>query len=90
MPFPRRCSSARLTASKEHSDMRCLQTHLEKIMKSGENSKKLEESAGPHPVRTTDNPVTTEDIGLPTGIQPDEVAKLEEVKPDLQKIKDKS
>lgn len=59
-------------------------------MKSRENSKKLEESAGPHPARTTDNPVTTEDIGLPAGIQADEVGKLSQVKPDPEKIKDKS
>lgn len=59
-------------------------------MKSHENSKKLEESAGPHPVRMTDNPTTTEDIGLPTGIQPDEVGKLSQVKPDPGKVNNKS
>lgn len=58
-------------------------------MKSHENSKKLEESAGPHPVRTTDDSVTTEDIGLPTGIQPDDVGKLSQMKPDPEKVKDK-
>ena len=59
-------------------------------MKSHENSKKLEENAGPHPVRTTDNPIATEDIGLPTGIQADEVGKLNQVKPDPEKVQDKS
>ena len=59
-------------------------------MKNHENSRKLEESAGPHPVRSTDNPITTEDIGLPTGIQPEEAGKLDQVKPDPEKIKNKS
>ena len=69
--------------------MGCLQINLEEIMKPHENSKKLEESAGPHPVRTTDNPVTTEDIGLPTGMQPDEVSKLDRIKPEPDKVQDK-
>jgi hypothetical protein len=63
---------------------------LEKMMSSSENSKKLEENAGPHPVRMTENSVTPEDIGLPTGIQPDEVGKLDQVKPDPEKVKTKS
>jgi hypothetical protein len=60
------------------------------MMKSHENSKKLEESAGPHPVRSKDEPITTEDIGFPTGILPDEVSKLDQVKPDPAKTQDKS
>lgn len=76
--------------AKERFAVSNLQIILETIMKNKENSRKLEEDAGPHPVRTEDNPVTTEDIGLPTGIQPDEVRKLDEVKPDSEKIKDKS
>ena len=59
-------------------------------MKSRENSKKLEESAGPHPARTTYNPITTEDIGLPAGIQSDEVGKLDQVKPTPEKVNDKT
>lgn len=59
-------------------------------MKSHENPKKLEESAGPHPVRTKENPITTEDIGLPTGIQPEEAGKVDQIKPDADKVKNKS
>ncbi|OGB26773.1 MAG: hypothetical protein A3I66_21715 [Burkholderiales bacterium RIFCSPLOWO2_02_FULL_57_36] len=59
-------------------------------MKSHENSKKLEGSTGPHPARTTDNPISTDDIGLPTGIQSDEVSKLGQAKPDPEKVKNKS
>ena len=59
-------------------------------MKSRENSKKLEENAGPHPARTTDDTITTEDIGLPAGLQSDEVGKLDQVKPTPEKVKDKT
>lgn len=39
----------------------------------------------PRPVRTKDNPLGIDDIGMPAGIQKDEVSKLEEIKPDPDK-----
>ena len=47
------------------------------------------DNAGPQPVRTTEDVIATEDIGLPSGIQPDEVAKLGEVKPEEGKVEKK-
>lgn len=41
----------------------------------------------PQPVRTKDNPLGIDDIGLPSGIQPDEVRKLQEIKPEPEKAK---
>ena len=38
--------------------------------------------------RTKDNPTGIDDIGLPSGIQKDEVSRLEELKPDPDKTKD--
>jgi hypothetical protein len=35
--------------------------------------------------RTKDNPIGIDDIGLPSGIQKDEVSRLEELKPDPEK-----
>jgi hypothetical protein len=78
------------SGSKERSAVPNLKMLLGKIMNSQESAKRLEESAGPHPVRTKDDPITTEDIGLPTGIQPDQVGKLDQLKPDPEKVKDKS
>jgi hypothetical protein len=46
--------------------------------------------AGPHKVRTKDNPIGIDDIGLPSGIPPDELASLDEVKPDPAKPENKS
>ncbi len=43
------------------------------------------DGAGPHGVRTKEDVIATEDIGLPTGIQPDELSKLDQVKPDPDK-----
>jgi hypothetical protein len=41
-------------------------------------------------VRTKDNPIGIDDIGLEAGIQPDDVSKkLEEIKPDPEKAQDK-
>lgn len=48
------------------------------------------DKAGPHPARDKDNLVVQDDIGLPSGIQPDEVSKLNEVNPDPEKLKNKS
>lgn len=42
----------------------------------------------PEPVRTKDNPQGIDDIGLPAGIQKDEVARLNEIRPDPDKTKD--
>ena len=38
--------------------------------------------------RTKDNPIGIDDIGLPSGIQKEEVSRLEELKPDPEKTKD--
>lgn len=46
----------------------------------------LEEKAGPHEARTKDDLEGIDDIGLPSGIQPEEVGTLDEVKPDPAKI----
>jgi hypothetical protein len=45
----------------------------------------LSDKAGPEDARTRDNPIGIDDIGLPSGIQPDEVPKLNEVKADPRK-----
>lgn len=47
------------------------------------------DGAGPHGVRTKEDVIATEDIGLPTGIQPEELPKLDEVKPDPDKVEKK-
>lgn len=41
-------------------------------------------------VRTKDNPIGIDDIELPSGIQPDEVSRLDEIKPDPEKLDDNS
>lgn len=40
-------------------------------------------------VRTKENPIGIDDIGLPAGIQRDEVTKLEDVQPDPEKTRQK-
>lgn len=40
-------------------------------------------------VRTKENPIGIDDIGLPSGIQPDEVTKLQEIQPDPAKAQQK-
>ncbi|MEC4719499.1 hypothetical protein RY831_10075 [Noviherbaspirillum sp. CPCC 100848] len=40
-------------------------------------------------VRTKENPIGIDDIGLPAGIQPDEVTKLDDVRPDPAKTQQK-
>ncbi|HEY8607522.1 MAG TPA: hypothetical protein VIM12_10470 [Noviherbaspirillum sp.] len=47
------------------------------------------DSAGPQPVRTTKDTIATEDIGLPSGVQPDELPKLDEISPDQDKVERK-
>jgi hypothetical protein len=37
---------------------------------------------------TKANPIGIDDIGLPSGIQKDDVSRLEEVRPDPEKTKD--
>ncbi len=58
-------------------------------MKNQEPPSRLEENAGPHGPRTKDNPIGIDDIGLPSGIQPDEVGKPEQIKPDPGKTQEK-
>lgn len=41
-------------------------------------------------VRTKDNPIGVDDIGLPGGIRKDEVGRLEEIRPEPDKTSDKS
>jgi hypothetical protein len=41
-------------------------------------------------VRTKDNPIGIDDIGLPAGIRKDEVGRLEEIRPDPARTSDKS
>lgn len=41
----------------------------------------------PQTVRTKDNPLGIDDIGLPAGIQSDEVARLEEIRPEPDKTR---
>ncbi|GAB3539074.1 hypothetical protein GCM10027343_05930 [Noviherbaspirillum agri] len=43
------------------------------------------EKADPTAVRTRDNPLGTDDIGLPAEPQPDEVRKPEDVRPDPER-----
>lgn len=43
----------------------------------------------PEPVRTKDNPLGIDDIGLPAGIRKDEAPALNEIRPDPDKTKDK-
>lgn len=61
---------------------------------SGNNQTNASQSqadrAGPQPARTKENSTGIDDIGLPSGIQPDELTKLDEVKPDPAKIENKS
>lgn len=40
-------------------------------------------------VRTKENPIGIDDIGLPSGIQPEEVTKLQDVQPDPAKTQQK-
>lgn len=39
-------------------------------------------------IRTKDNPIGIDDIGLPSGTQKEDVSRLEEVRPDPEKTKD--
>jgi hypothetical protein len=41
-------------------------------------------------VRTKDNPIGGDDIGLPSGMPKDDVSRLEEIRPDPGKANDKS
>jgi hypothetical protein len=50
----------------------------------------LSDRAGPQKARTKANPLGIDDIGLPSGMQPEELAKLDEVKPDPKNIDDQS
>jgi hypothetical protein len=50
----------------------------------------LADKAGPHQARTKENSTGIDDIGLPSGIQPGELTKPDEVKPDPAKVKNKS
>lgn len=47
------------------------------------------DNAGPHPVRTEKEVIATEDIGLPTGVQAEELPKLDEIRPDQDKVERK-
>ncbi|GIZ50693.1 hypothetical protein [Noviherbaspirillum aridicola] len=48
------------------------------------------DAAGPHPVRTEKDVISTEDIGLPTGVQPEELpGKLDEIRPEQDKVERK-
>ncbi|WP_192805074.1 hypothetical protein [Noviherbaspirillum aerium] len=40
-------------------------------------------------VRTKDNPIGIDDIGLPAGIPRDEVTKLQDIQPDPAKTQEK-
>lgn len=45
------------------------------------------ESAGPHPVRTEKDVIATEDIGLPAGVQPEDLpGKTTDIQPDADKV----
>jgi hypothetical protein len=50
-------------------------------MASDEEQKRLEDAAGPHGARTTEL-VGVDDIGLPSGIQPEDVKDLEQAQMD--------
>lgn len=41
-------------------------------------------------VRTKDNPIGIDDIGLQSGIRKDEVGRLDDIRPDPDKTPDKS
>lgn len=41
-------------------------------------------------VRTKDNPIGIDDIGLPSGIRKDDVGRLEEIRPEPDKTSGKS
>ena len=41
-------------------------------------------------VRTKDNPIGIDDIGLPSGIQKEEAGRLEDIRPDPDKTSAKS
>jgi hypothetical protein len=80
-------------------DRRCQPQHLcmEKEYSLGEFAADLEDertrpsdSIGPHGVRTKDNPIGITDAGLPSGIQPNEVGGIAKIKPDPQKVENKS
>lgn len=48
------------------------------------------DAAGPHPVRTEKDVISTQDIGLPTGVQPEDLpGKLDEIHPDQDKVERK-
>ncbi|HJV79270.1 hypothetical protein [Noviherbaspirillum sp.] len=57
----------------------------------GNSQREPDELGKPDPqvARTKDNPIGIDDIGLPSGISPDELPKLEEIRPDPAKLKDK-
>lgn len=45
---------------------------------------------GHQKARTKDDPIGIDDIGMPSGPQPDQLPKLDEVKPDPDKVQRKS
>lgn len=56
------------------------------------NSQREPAEAGkpdPQAARTKDNPIGIDDIGLPAGISAEDLPKLEEIRPDPDKLKDK-
>lgn len=56
-------------------------------MNSEKQSKVDVGKTDPQPTRTKDNPLGIDDIGLPAGIQKDEISRLEEIKPDPEKAR---
>jgi len=56
-------------------------------MSSEQRLPKEAEKADPTVVRTKDNPLGTDDIGLPAETHPDEARKPTEVNPDPEKVR---
>lgn len=51
---------------------------------------RLDDKAGPRDVRTKGDLVGVDDISLPPGIRPEQPGKLHEIKPDPDRVDNKS
>lgn len=56
-------------------------------MSNEQHSRDNASKADPSVVRTKDNPLGTDDIGLPADVRPEEARKPEEVRPDPAKVR---
>lgn len=59
-------------------------------MHTHKDSAQLNEQSGPRPARGKEELVGIDDIGLPSGIQPDDAGTLDQLRPEPDKLQNQS